>query len=120
MGKLRLRPILNIELDFAPIPLIVTNLLALTADRQDSLQGVHFVHLLAMDKVQAISRDAHTTLGCRGFSRSDMIISGDEVIWLETNTIPGMTETSLLPQGAAAAGLSFRELLTKIINAALI
>lgn len=72
------------------------------------------------DRVQEISRDAHTTLGCRGFSRSDMIISGDEVIWLETNTIPGMTETSLLPQGAAAAGLSFKELLIKIVNAATI
>lgn len=72
------------------------------------------------DRVHAISRDAHTALGCRGFSRSDMIISGDEVIWLETNTIPGMTETSLLPQGAAAAGISFRELLTRIVDAATI
>ncbi|MFP6583816.1 MAG: D-alanine--D-alanine ligase [Candidatus Hydrogenedentota bacterium] len=69
------------------------------------------------DRVQEISCDAHTTLGCRGFSRSDMIISGDEVIWLETNTIPGMTETSLLPKGAAAAGLSFKELLTRIVDA---
>jgi D-alanine-D-alanine ligase len=71
-------------------------------------------------KVQEISRRAHTSLGCRGFSRSDMIISGDEVVWLETNTIPGMTVTSLLPQGAAAAGINFKDLLTRIVDSATI
>ena len=72
------------------------------------------------DRVQEISLNAHRTLGCRGFSRSDMIISGDDIVWLETNTIPGFTETSLLPQGAAAAGMSFKDLLTRIVATATI
>lgn len=72
------------------------------------------------ERVQEVAKRAHIALGCRGFSRSDMIISGDEVFWLETNTIPGFTKTSLLPQGAAAAGIPFTELLTRIIDAAMI
>jgi D-alanine-D-alanine ligase len=72
------------------------------------------------DKVQAIALNAHKVLGCRGFSRSDMIISGDEIVWLETNTIPGLTETSLLPKGAAEAGISFKDLLTRIVETATI
>ena len=71
------------------------------------------------NRVQAIALNAHETLGCSGFSRSDMIIADDEPVWPETNTIPGFTETSLLPQGAQAAGLSFTELLTNIIEDAL-
>jgi D-alanine-D-alanine ligase len=70
-------------------------------------------------RVQEIALCAHGALGCSGFSRSDMIIADDEVFWLETNTIPGLTETSLLPQGAAAAGISFSELLTRIVESAL-
>lgn len=72
------------------------------------------------DRVQEIAIRAHRTLGCRGFSRSDMIISGDDIVWLETNTIPGFTETSLLPQGAAAAGMSYPEMLRRIVNTATI
>jgi len=53
-------------------------------------------------------------------SRTDMILGGDGKLYvLEINTIPGMTETSLLPQAAAAAGISFPDLLDKIIQAAL-
>lgn len=72
------------------------------------------------DRVQAIGVHAHELAGCRGFSRSDMIISDDEVYWLEINTIPGLTETSLFPQAADAAGISFRELVGKLVDAALI
>ncbi len=43
----------------------------------------------------------------RGYSRTDMILVGEELYLLETNTIPGMTPTSLLPQAAAEAGLPF-------------
>ncbi len=71
------------------------------------------------DRIQEMSVRAHEAIGCRGFSRSDMIISGDEVVWLEINTIPGLTETSLLPQAAEAAGISFSELLGKLIESAL-
>ena len=53
-------------------------------------------------------------------SRTDMIVAEDGKIYLlETNTIPGMTPTSLLPQAAAAAGLSFSALLERLIELAL-
>ena len=71
-------------------------------------------------KVQDLAVKAHQALGCRGVSRTDMIvdINGDPWI-LETNTIPGMTSTSLLPDAARAAGVSFPELCTKLIDMAL-
>jgi len=63
---------------------------------------------------------AHNALGCRGVSRSDFIVDADGVPWiLETNTIPGMTATSLLPDAARAAGMSFPELCTALIEYAL-
>ena len=72
------------------------------------------------DRIQEMSVCAHEAIGCRGFSRSDMIISGDDIVWLEINTIPGLTETSLLPQAAEAAGISFSELVGKLVESALI
>jgi len=63
---------------------------------------------------------AHRALQLRGYSRTDMIIDAHGVIHiLETNTIPGMTPTSLLPQAAAAAGLSFSDLLDRLLELAL-
>ena len=62
---------------------------------------------------------AHRALQLRGYSRTDMIVSGNDIYVLETNTIPGMTPTSLLPQGAAAAGLDFSALLDRLIELAL-
>jgi D-alanine-D-alanine ligase len=50
-------------------------------------------------------------------SRSDFILKGSTFYILETNTIPGMTETSLLPQAAKATGITFPEMLTLIITA---
>jgi len=70
-------------------------------------------------KIQEHALRAHTILGCAGMSRTDMIVSGNDIFVLETNTIPGMTETSLYPQAAAAIGISFPELLDKIIQAAI-
>lgn len=67
--------------------------------------------------VQAAAITAHTSLGCRGMSRSDFILVGDTPYILETNTIPGLTPTSLLPQAAAAAGIDFATLLDRIIAA---
>jgi D-alanine-D-alanine ligase len=66
--------------------------------------------------LQKLALKAHIALGCKGMSRSDFILSGDRFFILETNTIPGMTETSLLPQAAAVAGISFPKLLDMIIN----
>lgn len=62
---------------------------------------------------------AHKALNLRGYSRTDMIIRGEEIFVLETNTIPGMTGTSLLPQAAQAAGLTFSALLDRLIELAL-
>ncbi len=72
------------------------------------------------DRIQDMAVRAHEVIGCRGFSRSDMIISGDDIVWLEVNTIPGFTETSLLPQAAESAGISFTDLVGKLVDAALI
>ncbi len=62
---------------------------------------------------------AHRALGCRGYSRTDMIVSGERVYVLETNTIPGMTVNSLLPKAAAAAGIAFPRLLDMLIEMAM-
>ncbi|MBU1710738.1 MAG: D-alanine--D-alanine ligase [Proteobacteria bacterium] len=70
-------------------------------------------------RAQDIAVTAHKALLLRGYSRTDMIISGTDIYVLETNTIPGMTSTSLLPQAAAAQGLSFSALLDRLIELAL-
>ncbi len=63
---------------------------------------------------------AHRALSLRGYSRTDMILTEDGAIKvLETNTIPGMTPTSLFPQAAAAAGMDFSSLLDRLIELAL-
>ncbi len=63
---------------------------------------------------------AHRALSLRGYSRTDMILTQDGTInVLETNTIPGMTPTSLFPQAAAAAGMDFGSLLDRLIELAL-
>ena len=69
-------------------------------------------------KVQDYAIKAHCLLCCRNFSRSDMIVAGNEVYILETNTIPGMTENSLFPLAARAAGLSFSQLMDRLIELA--
>ena len=69
--------------------------------------------------VQSLAVKAHQVLGCKGVSRTDMIIDSDGQPWiLETNTIPGMTETSLLPDAARAVGISFPELCSKLVELA--
>ena len=76
----------------------------------------------AVASVQAASLCVHNGLGCRGYSRSDFIVRlvGGEArpMYLETNTLPGMTERSLLPKEAAAAGTDFRSLCLWILGQA--
>jgi D-alanine-D-alanine ligase len=67
-------------------------------------------------KAQNYAKIAHRALFCRGYSRTDMILKDDEVYVLETNTIPGMTATSLFPQAAQKAGMSFSQVLDKLIE----
>jgi len=70
-------------------------------------------------RAQECALTAHKALGCRGYSRTDMMVRDQEIYVLETNTIPGMTATSLFPQGAKAAGIDFPDLLDTLINLAL-
>jgi len=66
-------------------------------------------------RAQHFALTAHQALGCRGYSRTDMMIRDQDIYVLETNTIPGMTATSLFPQGAKAAGIEFPDLLDTLI-----
>lgn len=61
---------------------------------------------------------AHNAIGCRSFSRVDMILSGGRIIILEVNTIPGMTQLSLLPKAAKASGIDFPELCERMLESA--
>jgi D-alanine-D-alanine ligase len=70
----------------------------------------------AARKAQEYAQTAHRSLFCKGYSRTDMILAGADFFILETNTIPGMTPTSLFPQAAQAAGISFGELLDRLIE----
>lgn len=67
-------------------------------------------------RAQSLAVMAHEALFCKGYSRTDMILRGREFFVLETNTIPGMTPTSLFPQAAQAAGISFGRLLDRLIE----
>jgi D-alanine-D-alanine ligase len=69
--------------------------------------------------MQKTAVDAHKIVGAGSMSRTDVILSEKGICFLEINTIPGMTETSLLPQAAAAAGILFPELLDRLIQVAI-
>ncbi len=72
------------------------------------------------DLVQELAVAAHSVLGCRGISRSDVMMDAHGECWiLETNTLPGMTDTSLVPDAAKVAGIDFPHLCEKIIALAL-
>ncbi len=71
-------------------------------------------------KAQEAGAKAHAVLGCEGFSRVDMRLSEEgEIFILEVNTIPGLTERSLLPMAAKKAGLDFSQLCVKMLCGAL-
>ncbi len=70
-------------------------------------------------EIQRLALAAHEALGCRAYSRSDFILQPDgRPILLETNTLPGLTATSLLPQEAAAIGIDYPSLLSLLIDLA--
>jgi D-alanine-D-alanine ligase len=70
-------------------------------------------------KAQEYALTAHRVLNLEVYSRTDMIVNDQGIYVLETNTIPGMTPTSLLPQAAAAHGLPFAAFLDRLIELAL-
>jgi D-alanine-D-alanine ligase len=72
-------------------------------------------------RAQELALAVYRLLGCSGVARVDMMLAaGGEELWvLETNVVPGMTETSLLPQAADAAGIGFDELVAGMLDGAL-
>jgi D-alanine-D-alanine ligase len=75
----------------------------------------------ATARAQELALAAYATLGCSGFARVDLMLddaSGDLQL-LEANAIPGLTDTSLLPLAAEAAGISFEDLIARILELAI-
>jgi D-alanine-D-alanine ligase len=84
----------------------------------ESGTAYHLPPRLPTEAVQA-AQDAvlraHQALGCRGVTRSEVIVSADGPIVLEVNTLPGMTGTSLVPKIAASQGIGFGALLAQVL-----
>ncbi|HYI13005.1 MAG TPA: ATP-grasp domain-containing protein [Thermoanaerobaculia bacterium] len=70
-------------------------------------------------EAQETSVAAHIALGCEGYSRSDLIAAEDGIYYLETNTLPGLTASSLVPQELKVVGIEFREFLERQVELAL-
>jgi D-alanine-D-alanine ligase len=83
----------------------------------------HIIPARISPLAESLARDyairSHKALQCRGMSRVDMMVNGDQPYVLEVNTIPGMTPTSLLPDAARAAGIGFSEMLNRLIRYAM-
>ena len=72
-------------------------------------------------RIQELVKNAHYALGGAGYSRTDVRIDKDKNLWaIETNTLPGMTPTSLLPQQAACNGITYSSLIDLIIDKSLV
>jgi D-alanine-D-alanine ligase len=71
------------------------------------------------EHAQRLAEETYELIGCTGFARVDMIMDAEEQLHvLEAQAIPGMTETSLLPQAAEAAGISFDRLVERLVDLA--
>lgn len=119
-----------LEINGVPIPLVPTEIIPNQSEFFDyyakynsrGAQEITPPRLPAklIKKIQMTALKVHKLLGCSGMSRTDMILGKDGNLYiLELNTIPGLTETSLLPQQAAAMGIGFPQLLEIIINSAI-
>ena len=90
------------------------------AAKYDNAETTEICPARIPDDTAAIARNlavrAHRALFCQGYSRTDMIVKDGGVYVLETNTIPGMTTSSLLPQAAEKAGMPFSMLLDRLIE----
>jgi D-alanine-D-alanine ligase len=73
------------------------------------------------ERASELALQVYALLGCRGFGRVDLMLSSDrrDLYVLEADTVPGLTETSLLPQAADAAGIGFDSLIARILESAL-
>jgi len=71
------------------------------------------------ERIKAIAAKAYAQCGCRDFARVDFMVDSSDRPWiLELNTLPGLTETSLLPMSANAAGMNYENLLRKLVEPA--
>ncbi|MGC8739699.1 MAG: D-alanine--D-alanine ligase family protein [Candidatus Hydrogenedens sp.] len=70
-------------------------------------------------KVQEMAVLAHQAIGCSTWSRSDFIIDEEGPVWIEINPIPGLTQTSLYPQEAKCAGITYEQMIQKFVEHAL-
>ena len=69
-------------------------------------------------RAQELALATWRTLGCSGFARVDLLADGDELTVLEANAIPGLTDTSLLPLAAEAAGITFDDFVARVLDLA--
>ena len=74
------------------------------------------------ERAQEMAIDTYRLLGCHGFARVDLMLDDDrdELFVIEVNAIPGLTETSLMPQAADAAGIDFDSLIARMLDSALV
>jgi D-alanine-D-alanine ligase len=70
------------------------------------------------ERAGELALEVYALLGCSGFARVDLMLGDEGLFVLEVNPIPGLTETSLLPQAADAAGIGFDELIDRIVASA--
>jgi D-alanine-D-alanine ligase len=71
---------------------------------------------IVTDEIQRLSSHIYDVLGCKGIVRVDFIIIGQKPYFLEINTVPGMTEESLIPKQAEAAGIPLKELYSIVVE----
>lgn len=66
--------------------------------------------------ISKLTVEIHKLLGCRLYSRSDYLVVGEKIYYLETNTLPGMTNTSLIPQESKDVGINYKDLISFYIE----
>lgn len=86
-----------------------------TTGKSDEITPAHLPEKLT-DEIQNLSSLIYDLLGCNGIVRVDFIIIGSKPYFLEINTVPGMTEESLFPKQAKAAGISLKDLYTMVLE----
>ena len=69
-----------------------------------------------MNKLSQISKNVYNQIGLKGFSRSEFIVNDYGIYYLETNTVPGLTSESILPQQAKCAGITLEDLFSNAIK----
>ena len=75
--------------------------------------------LLIEGRVKAQAEEIFSACGCRDFARVDFLLEDDQLYFLEVNTLPGLTATSLLPKSASCEGLDFEQLAARLVRPAI-